>query len=308
MDKNINNFNNKGHNLNKFNNNKNIKTNKNKKSSRKSNIKFSSKNKSKKHNDLDFNKNIINLNSNLAPNNFVNKKTFLFITIVFLLAFISLIIRISYLQFIDGSNLQKKAYNQQTINQIISPSRGNIYDSTGKALAISAPVDTITINPDKIEGKTDLETKALKEIVAKSLSDIFELEYSEILTKVQSETNVETIIKKVEKDKVDKLKTWMSENNITTGINIDEDIKRYYPYDNVLSSVIGFCGTDTTGLAGIEYTWNNILTGTPGKIVSSQGSDQREIPNSEETYIAAENGSDIELTVDLNIQTIVEKY
>ncbi len=74
------------------------------------------------------------------------------------------------------------------------------------------------------------------------------------------------------------------------------------------SSVIGFCGADNQGLSGIEAKWDNILKGTPGKIVSYKASDQNEIPNTEETYISAENGSDITLTIDLNIQSIVEKY
>ena len=107
---------------------------------------------------------------------------------------------------------------------------------------------------------------------------------------------------------MDELKKWMEENKVSVGINIDEDTKRYYPYDNVASNVIGFCGSDNQGLSGIEYQWDSVLTGTPGKIVSSKGSDQQEIPDSEETYISAENGSDITLTIDLYIQTIVEKY
>lgn len=119
---------------------------------------------------------------------------------------------------------------------------------------------------------------------------------------------METIIKKVEQEKVEQLKVWMDENNIKVGINIDEDTKRYYPYGSVASSVIGFCGNDNQGLSGIEAKWESILTGTPGKIVSSKGSDQREIPNAEETYISAENGSDLTLTIDLGIQSIVEKY
>ncbi len=269
---------------------------------------YNEKNK-KDPNDIDFKENIINLNSNLSANNFVSKKNILIITIFIFLIMFALIIRLFYLQFIQSDFLQKQAYNQQTVNQIISPNRGNIYDSTGKALAISAPVDTITINPSKFIVKdSEKDTILLQETIAIGLSEIFALDYNEVLTKVQSTATVETIIKKVEQDKVDALVTWMDEYDIKVGINIDEDIKRYYPYDNVLSSVIGFCGTDNTGLAGLEYTWNNVLTGTPGKIVSSQGNDQREIPNSEETYIAAENGSDIELTVDLNIQTIAEKY
>ena len=100
----------------------------------------------------------------------------------------------------------------------------------------------------------------------------------------------------------------MEENKISVGINIDEDTKRYYPYNTVASNVIGFCGSDNQGLSGIESKWDSILTGTPGKIVSSKGSNQEEIPNAEETYISAENGSDLTLTIDLNIQTIIEKY
>ena len=147
-----------------------------------------------------------------------------------------------------------------------------------------------------------------KETVAKGLSDIFELDYNEVLEKVTSDSQVETIIKKVEQEKVDELQQWMDDNNISVGINIDEDTKRYYPYSTVASSIIGFCGNDNQGLSGIESKWDSVLTGTPGKIVSSKGSDQKEIPNAEETYISAENGSDLTLTIDLNIQTIIEKY
>ena len=140
------------------------------------------------------------------------------------------------------------------------------------------------------------------------MSDIFSLDYNETLEKVNSKSQVETIIKKVEQDKVDELKNWMEENEVSVGINIDEDTKRYYPYNNVASNVIGFCGNDNQGLSGIESKWDSVLKGTPGKIVSSKGSNQEEIPDSEETYISAENGSDITLTIDLYIQTIVEKY
>ena len=221
-----------------------------------------------------------------------------------------LIGRIAYLQFVQGSYLKELAYNQQVINQIISPKRGSIYDSTGKILATSASVDTITINPCKIkDSKDDVDkTNAIKEKVAKALSEIFELNYDEVLEKVNSTSQVETIVKKVEQEKVDKLKSWMSENDITVGINIDEDTKRYYPYSNVLSQVLGSCGNDNQGLSGIEYKWDSVLSGTPGKIVSSKSASQEEIPNAEETYIDAENGSDLTLTIDFNIQTIVEKY
>lgn len=252
--------------------------------------------------------NIVKLKTPFESGNFIQSKKLRVTLIVTVLIFILLIVRIGFLQFVQGSYLKEQAYKQQTINQIISPKRGNIYDSTGKALAISAQVDTITINPAKIVGKTDEATNQLKEKVAKGLSEIFELDYNETLEKVKSNSQVETIAKKVDQTKVEELQKWMKDNDVTVGINIDEDTKRYYPYNNLASQVIGFCGNDNQGLSGIESTWDSILTGTPGKIVSSKGSDQQEIPDSEETYISAENGSDLTLSLDVNIQTIVEKY
>ena len=235
----------------------------------------------------------------------IKMKSILIIIILLLLALIG---RIAWLQFVNGDFLREQAYSQQTINQIISPKRGNIYDSTGKTLATSAQVDTVTINPKKIKSNTQEATVALKEKIAQGLSDIFELDYNEVLAKVNSESSVETIAKKVEQEKVTELKNWMDANKITIGINIDEDSKRYYPYNTVASGLLGFCGNDNQGLSGIEYSWDTTLTGTSGKIVASKDASQDEIPNTEETYIAAENGSDLTLTIDLNIQTIVEKY
>ena len=254
------------------------------------------------------NNKVIKIKTKFDSKNLIHTTKLKTLAIVTILIFFLLIGRIGFLQFVQGNFLKEKAYQQQTINQIISPKRGNIYDSTGKALAIGAQVDTITINPTKIVKSNEVDTKDYKEKVAKGLSDIFQLNYDEILEKVNSSSQVETIIKKVEHEKVEQLKQWMEENKISVGINIDEDTKRYYPYSTVASSVIGFCGSDNQGLSGIEAKWESALTGTPGKIVSSKGSDQKEIPNAEETYISAENGRDLTLTLDLNIQTIVEKY
>lgn len=253
---------------------------------------------------------VVKMDSQFTSQNFTNTKNIKMIFFVSIIILVSLIVRIGFIQFVDGAYLREKAYSQQTINQIISPKRGNIYDSTGQVLATSVAVDTITINPTKIVDKDDDDEKAaaLKEKVAKGLSEIFELDYNETLEKVNSKSQVQTIAKKVDQDKVETLKNWMEENDISVGINIDEDTKRYYPHDTLLSNVLGFCGTDNNGIVGIESTWDSVLQGTPGKIVSSKGSDQEEIPNAEETYIAAENGSDLTLTIDYNIQKIVEKY
>ena len=235
--------------------------------------------------------------------------------LVFFMILLLLIGRLGWLQIVQGSELKEAMYDQLTTSRVISPKRGTIYDSTGKALARSAQVDTVSINSTKIVVKSSdeevaaVKTKALKEKVAKAFSDIFDLDYEETLKKVSSESKTtQTIAKKVEKDKIDELKKWMKENDIYSGINIDEDTKRYYPYNNLASNLIGFCGTDNQGLEGLEAKWDNVLTGTPGKIVSSQDAVQDLIPDENQTYIAAQNGNDITLTIDANIQGIAEKY
>lgn len=217
------------------------------------------------------------------------------------IAIILLIGRIGWLQFVQGAELKEKASRQQTLNQIISPKRGTIYDSNGKALAISAKVDTVSINPKNIKNEN-------KEKVAKALSDIFELDYETTLSQVKSNASVVTIAKKVEHDKVSLLQTWMSDNKISAGINIDEDTKRYYPYNTLAAHIIGFTGTDSQGLYGIEAKWDSTLTGVAGKIVTTADVNNKEISSEASQYVEVENGSDLYLTIDVNIQSIMEKY
>ena len=235
------------------------------------------------------------------------KRLQIFLSIMIVILFL-LVVRIFYLQMIDGEYLSSLAEKQQTSSEIISSKRGNIYDSTGCSLAISETVDTITLNPSKIVKKKEEETPAYKELVAKGLSELFDLDYKETLEKVNSDSSVVTIAQKVEQDKVDKLKAWMKENKVTAGINIDEDTKRYYPYGTLASQVIGICGKDNQGLSGIEYSYDSILTGTSGQIVTSKAASKSEIPNSVKSFVEAEDGYNLTLTLDVNLQDIIEKY
>lgn len=231
----------------------------------------------------------------------VKSKNLSILMIISFLILLLLIFRLAFLQFIQGGELKEAANRQQTTVDIISAKRGNIYDSTGKLLAASASVDTITINPSRIKTQN-------KEKVARAFSEIFELDYESVLAQVNSTSSVETIIKKVEQDKIDELKYWMEKNDIYSGINIDEDVKRYYPYGNLASNLIGFCNTDNVGQEGIELRWNSVLSGTSGKITTISDAVSDLIPDKNESYISAENGSNITLTIDANIQTIAEKY
>ena len=221
--------------------------------------------------------------------------------IVLVLCFL-LIVRVGFIQFVQGSELQAMAYSQQTLNRKINPRRGTIWDATGeKALAISASTETVSVNPTNIK----LEDK---EKVARALSDIFILDYETVLKRVSKRSSIETITKKVDKDKTDKLRLWMQENNIVDGINIDEDTKRYYPYSNLASNIIGFTGSDNQGLEGIERQYDGLLKGSQGKILKITDATGGGMEIEGEDYIPATNGNDIVLTIDMTIQSIAEKY
>ncbi|MBO6243694.1 MAG: hypothetical protein J6O41_03910, partial [Clostridia bacterium] len=215
---------------------------------------------------------------------------------------VCLIVRIGYIQFIKGEELKNLAYEQQTLDRSINPKRGTIYDSTSKnILAVSSTVETVSINPGNI-------TKENKEKVAKVLSEILELDYEKILKKVNKRSSIEIIAKKIDKEKTNKIREWMEQNNITSGINIDEDTKRYYPYGKLASQIIGFCGSDNQGLDGIEAKYENELKGTKGAIKRHTDAKGGEIGDEGEKYVSAVDGNDIVLTIDLTIQSIVEKY
>lgn len=223
------------------------------------------------------------------------------IIVVFLVATL-MIGRIAWIQFIDGDRLKYMAYVQHTLDRKINPKRGTIYDATGtKVLAVSATVRTITVNPVNI-------AKENKEKVAKALSEIFNVDYETTLKKVSKRSSIETIARKVEKEQADELMRWMEQNNILTGINVDEDTKRYYPYNNLASQIIGFCGSDNQGLDGIEALYDSKLKGETGKIIKITDAKGNTILKEGEDYESAIDGNDLVLTIDATIQGVAEKY
>ena len=222
--------------------------------------------------------------------------------IILWLILLALTIRIGWIQFVMGDELQSMAYVQQTLDRSINPRRGTIYDATGKTiLAVSSTVETVTVNPGNIAEEN-------KEKVAKALSNIFELDYETVLKKATKRSSIETIVKRVEKTKTNELRVWLSENNITTGVNIDEDTKRYYPYNNLASQVIGFSGTDNQGLDGIEAVYDDELKGQKGKIERLTDAKGGDIEDVSENYVEAIDGNDLVLSIDATIQGIAEKY
>ena len=234
------------------------------------------------------------------PISLSNKKKMRNALFIVIIIFCLLTVRLGYIQFVWGASLSQQASTQQSQSRIVTAKRGTIYDSTGKyILAVSSSVEAVTINPTNIP----LENK---EKVAQKLSELFELDYEKTLKKVKKRSSVETIVRKVEKQKTDELRKWMEETGITTGINIDEDTKRYYPYGDLASQVIGFCGSDNQGLDGVEAKYDKELKGKNGKIERETNATGESI--GKEDYVSAIDGNNLVLTIDMTIQSIVEKY
>jgi len=249
-----------------------------------------SKKKSKKQ------KSDINVPNKISRIKIISILIFIFILMIALLG------RIGYLQFVDGQRLQTEATSQQTLTETITAKRGNIYDSTGEVLAFSYDTDKIYINPSVI--KED----SYKETISQSLSSILGIDSAQLLVKLNESKNRFLVASNVEKETIDTLEKWKNNQDFSTGISIENSSSRSYPYSTLASTVLGFVGSDNQGLSGIEYSWNSFLSGTAGKSVSLKDAGQSEIANSEQSYIAAENGYDLTLTIDSNIQSIVEKY
>lgn len=229
------------------------------------------------------------------------KKRVLVMLVLCIVGMVVLFGRLVYIQIVKSEYYSQKAYTQQTRSKSVEAKRGTIYDTTGeKILAQSISTNIVTAVPSSVN-------KDKKEEIAQNLADILQSDKDEILKKLNKKTSSVTIATKVDQEKSKAILEYINNNDIT-GISVDEDMLRVYPYGTLLSHVLGFVGTDNQGLAGVEAYYDSELSGNPGKIVASFDGGGRETPFTQEQYIASENGKDIVLTIDATIQSIVEKY
>ncbi|MBR5613717.1 MAG: PASTA domain-containing protein [Clostridia bacterium] len=217
--------------------------------------------------------------------------------------FFALLVRVAWLQIVRGEELSSAAREQQTSDNAISPERGLIYDRNMKVLANNLSVETISITPKNVRQNN----KQTPQQIAKKLAEILELNEDNILAKINKESNFEYIKKQVEKDQTDAVRAYIEEYRLD-GFRFAEDTKRYYPYGNFAAQVIGFVGSDNTGLEGIEMVYNEQLKGVPGRIVSANKTAGLEIPDNYESYYEPQNGKSVVLTIDETIQHFTEKH
>ncbi len=224
------------------------------------------------------------------------KMLYVFIAFAAILSLLG--VRLVFLQIIGSAELQKKAVEQQTRDSLVASHRGAIYDRNHKTLAQSSTAQTVTANPNEIQKakKSPAETAA-------ALAPVLEMDMDELTKMLEKKTNHVTLKRRVEDD----VATAVRKLELT-GIYLQEDAKRYYPYGNFASHILGFVGVDNQGLGGIEMVYDDELTGVPGRVIALKNALDTDMPFQEEKHIDAEDGTNVVLTIDEVIQHFAEKH
>lgn len=203
---------------------------------------------------------------------------------------------------VNSEFYQQKATQQQLQDTEIAAKRGDIYDRNMEVLATSATAYTVYITPQDID---DDETA---QKIAKGLSELLGLEYDDVYAATQKSTYYEKIKTKVDQSLANEVRTFISENKLGSIIGLDESSKRYYPNDNLASTVLGFVGSDNQGLSGLESYYDDTLKGVAGRVIAAKNAKGADMPFSYEKVVDAQSGNSLVLTIDSYIQYVAEKY
>lgn len=223
---------------------------------------------------------------------FTRKK--MFFVVVFMTAVLSLLVgRLSYLMLAKSEFYLEKAESLHERERSIKAKRGVIYDRNGVELAGNKPVCSISVIHSQI---TD------EDKVVSALCEILGLEEADVRKRVQARTMREKIKSNVEKETADRLR----ELNLD-GVMIDEDYKRYYPYDSLASKVLGFTGSDNQGIVGLEVAYEEVLAGIPGSILTLTDAHGVELENEAESRLEPVAGNNLYISIDVNMQTYAQQ-
>lgn len=218
------------------------------------------------------------------------------ILVVFTCAFLiltGLIGRLVYLMVFDAEYYQKRAEDLHKRERKIKAARGEIVDRNGVVLATNKTVCTISVIHSQIK-----EPERVTEILAKEL----EMDQAEVRKRVEKVSSMEKVKTNVEKEVGDKIR----EYNLD-GVKVDEDYKRYYPYDSLASKVLGFTGGDNQGIIGLEVKYEETLKGSNGTILTTTDARGIELDAVAEDRIEPMAGKTLEISMDYNIQKYCEQ-
>ena len=231
----------------------------------------------------------------------------LLVVMVVLIVFCSggVTVQLFSLQILQSERLQRGAVSQQLSDITISPNRGQIYDANMSILALTREVCTVIMSPKNIQNE---ETRTM---IADELSVMLGVDRDKLYEQASDEKSQYKVVKaKIDKSVGDSFIDWVQEKGLNAVFRVVTDYKREYPMNNLLSSVLGFVGSDNLAKEGLEVKYDEVLSGTPGRLVTALNAWGDELPTRlpYENTVDAEDGYSLVLTVDQNIQQVVEKY
>ena len=224
----------------------------------------------------------------LVRNRTYNKKKILVMGILFLAVLLFLVARVVFLIYYRGPELAEKAKELQERERTLVAQRGQILDRNGVILAENQTVYNISVIHNQIE-----DEKAVVDL----LSEKLDMDADVVAEKVSKVTSIEKIKNNVPKDIGDEIMAYGLK-----GIKVDEGSKRYYPYDNLASKILGFAGGDNQGIIGLETVYEDVLAGENGELISTTDARGVELDDYMETIQEPIKGDDLMLTIDYNIQ------
>ncbi len=202
--------------------------------------------------------------------------------------------RLGWLQIVEADSLSAQAEAQRTNSVTLHAKRGTIYDRNGNILALSEECETVYANPSVIE-----DASAVAAVLADYL-DGDEADYEELISENSSSTFV-YMQRQVDQDVADALSEALDDQGLS-GIYFLSDTKRVYPYDNVGAQILGYVNTDGEGVSGLEYYYNDILTGTDGYMIMETGLYGTPIAGGASSVTEAVDGTDIVISLDVDLQ------
>ena len=237
--------------------------------------------------------------------------------------FLPLIHQIWNIAVVDHDFYQKKAVEQQTRDVSVSAERGDIYDSKGNVMAMSATVYNLILSPrDLISSikESDYKTDGVldqvayeqaiqdrRDLIADKVSEVLGQDREKIAERLGKVNSAyEVIQKNIEGDQADILREFIAEHNLGYSMQMVPTTKRYYPFGSMAAQVLGFCNSEG-GAYGLEAWYDDVLEGTPGRVVTTKTGKGTEIYNSYSEYVDPESGCNLNLTIDTTIQAFAEK-
>ncbi len=217
-------------------------------------------------------------------------------------AFIPVSLRLYYLMIQSYDQYSQLALRNQTRTTAVTADRGTIYDRNMNILAASVSVENIYLDPHELK-----QSKADITAISRKLGEILEIDAEKIQERAKDLTKrYQLIADRVEEETASQVRAYINENGIS-GIHLEPNSQRAYPYGTLASQVIGFTNASNSGSEGIEASYNSYLEGSAGKVITTKGNNEMDMPYSYEKYVASQPGNDVILTLDTTVQACLEK-